>query len=343
LTRLVEKAKPISVIRTLALGACLASCGRSSGIPDKDLGGLVVATKTEEAPIDVDRAAKDPAELGRALMRPYRTVVAALGSHTVVIATGLVDAQSGKPDEQLTDQTKLELGEGGTYHAVVTNSADYGRETTFTGGAMYLRPRYQRWHKRAPETPDEPATARDQYAEAMAATWDLLAPGAELTDLGPVQIAGRAGRKIAVKLTPAPRPAGPESLVQRKWREQRTVGALTGEIVLDADKGVPLVVKLDGTVSYLREGHPHTLAASVHSEVSAVGPVAIAVPADDDVVATPERLREVDDRDYLLQGIAPPLRKNADGTAVPPQQKPAPVVPAPAPAPPKPKPKDTKG
>jgi hypothetical protein len=29
-------------------------------------------------------------------------------------------------------------------------------------------------------------------------------------------------------------------------------------------------------------------------------------------------MREVDDRDYLLQGIAPPLRRNPDGTAVPP-------------------------
>ena len=34
------------------------------------------------------------------------------------------------------------------------------------------------------------------------------------------------------------------------------------------------------------------------------------------MIATPERRREVDDRDYLLQGIAPPLRRNPDGTAI---------------------------
>ena len=33
------------------------------------------------------------------------------------------------------------------------------------------------------------------------------------------------------------------------------------------------------------------------------------------MVATPERLREVDDRDFLLQGIAPPMRKPTDGAA----------------------------
>jgi len=54
------------MIRTAVLALVLAACGRSQGIPDQDLGGLVVETKKPEAPIDVDRAAKDTAELGRA-------------------------------------------------------------------------------------------------------------------------------------------------------------------------------------------------------------------------------------------------------------------------------------
>jgi hypothetical protein len=58
---------------------------------------------------------------------------------------------------------------------------------------------------------------------------------------------------------------------------------------------------------------------SVDSAVSGVGTnTVVAAPPDAEVVATPERMREVDDRDYLLQGIAPPLRRNADGTAVTP-------------------------
>jgi hypothetical protein len=51
------------------------------------------------------------------------------------------------------------------------------------------------------------------------------------------------------------------------------------------------------------------------------------VPATEDVVATPERLREVDDRDFLLQGIAPPLRKAADGSTIAPQPKAPPAPP----------------
>ena len=47
----------------------------------------------------------------------------------------------------------------------------------------------------------------------------------------------------------APRPAKPpaEPLAQRAWREGRTIEQLVGEVVLDADKGVPLAVKLVGT------------------------------------------------------------------------------------------------
>ncbi|MDX2093912.1 MAG: hypothetical protein SFX73_39120, partial [Kofleriaceae bacterium] len=207
----------------------------------------------------------------------------------------------------------------------------YGREAIFTGDKLYLRPRYQRWHRRAPETVDEPLALRDSFFSPVAATWDLLAPGAELTDLGATQVSGRSGRKIAVKLAPRPAKPAAETLTQRKWREHRIVEELAGEVVLD-DKGAPLVVKLAGTVSFMRDGRRFKMRTSLASELTGIGaPVAISVPADAEVVATPERPREVDDRDFLLQGIAPPLRKNPDGTAATPAPAAPPVAPAVAP------------
>lgn len=304
----------------LAAIVALAACGRSQGVEDRDLGGLVVAPKAQDAPIVVDKAAKDPAELGRALARAHHAW--GLPPHTLALATSTTVEEAGKPVEDLSDHTTLELGDGGAFHAVYTNSADYGREVLYTGGQLYLRPRYQRWHQRAPEAPDEPAQIEDEMVGAPFATWDLLAPGIELTDQGPAQVGGRAGRKIAVKLSPSPKKPPAEPLAQRKWREKRTIDAVSGEIVLDADKGVPLHVALTGTVSFTRDNRRFTMKLSVQSDVSGVGTaVAMSAPGSDDVVATPERLREVDDRDFLLQGIAPPLRKTPDGT---------PVAPAPA-------------
>jgi len=309
------------VIRGLAVIVALASCGRSQGVADRDLGGLVVAPKVKAEPIDVAKAAKDPAELGRALAQPERAVLAALGAHTTSLSTETTVDEGDKRVEELTDHTSIELGDKDAFHATYTNSADYGREVIYTGGKLFLRPRYQRWHGRAPETPEEPADLRDSFYGAIAATWDLVAPGAELTDLGPAQIAGRSGRKIAVKLAPKPAKNPPETLSQRKWREGRAIEQLVGEVVLDADKGVPLAVKIVGTVAFSRDGRRFQMKMSVDSSVSGVGQVAaITAPADTEVVATPERLREVDDRDFLLQGIAPPLRKNPDGTAAAPKK-----------------------
>jgi hypothetical protein len=298
------------VLRVLLVaGLTLLGCGRSEGVADKDLGSLVIAPKPKSDPIDVARAAKDPAELARGLARPYRETVAALGPHTFSIKTSTIVEEAGKKVDELADVTVIELGDKGAFHGLYENSADYGREVIFDGTKLYLRPRYQRWHGRAPEAPDEPVQIRDSFATAIEATWDLLAPGAELTDAGPAQTAGRVGRKILVKLSPSPRKPPAEKLVQRAWREQRSVEAVSGEIVLDADKGVPLAAKLAGTVVFMRDGRRFTMKITVEGTASAIGTaVAIAPPAPDLVVSTPERLREVDDRDFLLQGIAPPLR-----------------------------------
>lgn len=308
----------VHLLAFLTLGSGIG-CGRAKGVADEDLGGLVVEAKQPDRKVTVERAAKEPAELTKALMQPHRQVLAALGPHTVSIATRTIVEEAGAQVSELGDQTRIEIGETGTFHALYDNTAEYGREATFVGGKLYLRPRYQRWHVRAPESADEPALLRDQFFEPIAATWDLLAPGVELTDLGTAQIAGRAGRKIAIKLSPTPAKPAAETTSQRAWREQRTIEEVTGEVILDPEHGAPLSVQLAGTISFMRDGRRFKMKTSVTSSISQIGtPVAITTPADGEVVATPERLREVDERDYLLQGIAPPIRKNADGTAATP-------------------------
>ena len=305
-------ASPAGLLCLAALAAG-AACGRSSGVPDEQLGDLVLDRRGQEAPIDVERAAKDPAELGRALAQPYGGVIAALGPHTVKIALTNTVVEDGKQLSALEEQTLIELGESGAFHTLYTNSADYGAEVIFTGGKLYLRPRYQRWHERAPEEPEEPAALRDRSFGGIAAAWELLAPGAELIDRGAAEFAGHATRKIEVRLMPSPAAPAREKLLQRKWREARSVDELSGEIVLDAEKGVPLAVKLAGAVGYAHQGHRRTMKLGVDGSISRLGTAAaIAAPARGEVVATPERHREVEERDLLLKNIAPPLRRGAD-------------------------------
>jgi hypothetical protein len=330
------------MFRFAVLALCAAACGRARGVQDQDLPGLVVEARKPEAPIDVDRATRDPAELGRALARPYRVVIAALGPHTAGVSSAITVDEGGHQVSELSDHAQIDNASATAFHAVYTNSADYGREAIFVDERLYLRPRYQRWHARDPESPDEPAELRDRYFEAIAATWDLLAPGAELADGGPLEVAGRHGRRIAIKRAAEPRDPPAEPIAQRKWRETRSIDAITGEIVLDTERGVPLAVKLDGAVGFTRDGKHFAMKVSVDSTLSGIGTsAAVAPPPASEVVTTPERRREVDDRDYLLQGIAPPLRRNPDGTAIPPQpnfrgqgQGPGSDAPHPAGAPP---------
>jgi hypothetical protein len=315
LTEAVETAKN-SRMRAVVIAVAICACGRSSGVPDRDLGGLVVAP-AKPGKVDVDGAVKDPDALGTALALPEHAIDSALGPHVTQIAMATHVTENGKPVEDLDDTTTIELGGSGAYHALYANSADYGREVIFVGSQLYLRPRYQRWHQRAPQTPDESQEILDSFAEPVAATWDLFAPGVELSDRGTVTVAGRSGRKIDIKPAGSPKKPAAEPQAQRKWRETRTVDGLTGEIVLDAETGAPLSVKLSGTVSFMRDGRRFAMQVSVQSDVTSIGkPAAIVAPGGDDVVATPERLREVDDRDSLLQGIAPPLRKS-DATKKP--------------------------
>jgi hypothetical protein len=324
LTWLVEKAKNQAMIRahTLAAICALTACGKSKGVPDDQLGGLVVAAQPP-AKVDVDTAVKDPAELSRALASTHAMVLAAIGPHAATVDTKTVVEEGGKPISELSDHATLEAGAtAGSFKALYTNTADYGREAIFVGGKLYLRPRYQHWHGRAPETPEEPSQIRDQYFAAIAATWDLLSPAAELTDRGPIQFEGRAGRKIEVKLSPTPREPATETLTQRKWREGRSVQTLMGEVILDADKGVPLSVKLQGSIAFSRDGRQFVMRLGLDASIASIGSVAaIAAPPDGEVVATPERLGEVDERDFLLHGIAPSTRAKSDGSAA------APIVP----------------
>jgi hypothetical protein len=299
------------VVLAVAVAAVAACSGGKTS--DQELGELVVAPTRERPPIDVALAARDPGELGRALAMPHHDALAALGPHTHVAKSAVVVHDGAAQVDALTVETTIEPGADGAWHAVANNSADYGREAIWHGGALYLRPRYARWHRRAPNDAEEPTRLRDEYGAEIAAVWDLVAPGVALADKGPRTVAGRAGRVVELAPARSPRTPPPEPLTQRKWRESRVVEAVSGEVVLDAGTGAPLAARLAGKISFVRDGKRYTMTIDASHEVRDVGQlVAITLPPPDEVVATPERLREVDDRDALLKGIAPPTRAPDD-------------------------------
>jgi hypothetical protein len=337
--RASSRAKP-TLLRALApFAAALAlapatwGCGRDAGVPDGELGDLVLAPKQPEKPVSVDSATRDAAELGRAVLVPHHRLADQLGPHRLTIKTSmqLLPAGGQAPLEQLTDDIGLEFASPVAWHASSNNSADYGREVTFVDGDLFLRARYQRWHQRKPSQDGEPAELRDRFYEGAAAHWDLLAPAIAVADGGELTFAGRPAHKIVLSTAAQPRRPATELTAQRKWREGRTVEKVEGEAVLDASSGALLKLTLRGTVGLQREGRGYSMRVSVDSAVTDLGTApAITAPPAADVVQTPVRLHEVDERDKLLEKIAPPLRSTERAPrAAPAASASAPVTPAP--------------
>ncbi len=303
----------------------VAACGTSGGTPDEELPGLVHAPADTAPSIDVARAGKDAAVLTAALTMAERHVVKALGGHTLTAKSSVTIREGATQVEQLASEVTLEVDASGAFHATENNSADYGREVIFTGGTLYLRPRYARWHGRAPEDDAELVKLKDDLGSTLAAHVDLVASAISVADRGAVEQAGRPAHRIAIDRMQAPAAPPAQTLKQRAWRTGSTVNALAGDIVLDAKTGVPLHAHLEASVEFARDGHRYTMAIVVDHDITAIGaPHPIGAPPAAEVVATPERLHEVDERDTLLDGMAPPARKK---TTAPAAADPAPTPP----------------
>lgn len=304
----------------LALLAALAACrgagedneggdGHPYGYGD-GYGGLVASADPDQ-PVDVDSAATDPAALLRAVRVPHHRVADALGAH-VFRATSSADVTvtgGGEPDahEKLDVTARIEYAGPQRFHALVENSADYGREIVFADGQLYLRPRYGAFHRRPPNDEHEPASIRDDVYAELAGHLELLAPGLSVRDGGAADVNGRPARRIELARAETPRELPASSLPQRAWRSSVEVESLSGEIFLDQATGAPLRARLEGVARARRDQRAMRMHVAVEHAIEGVGKE-VAIAAPDEWVDTPVRSREVADREVLLEDIAQPAR-----------------------------------
>lgn len=332
-----------AAVTVVGLAMGLAACPSSdTGVPDEALGGLVIAPENQPREIDMERLRQHPDELIRAAQLTHVQVGARLGSHRFAGSVKIEVKEGDAIVESLAVQTHIDLAADGGYRAISENSRDYGREVIFKDGSLYLAPRYSRFHKRAPENASEPAAIRSEMFSELAAHLELLQRGIDVEDRGTgplsqpagqpdaqsdaqsdaqaegqpdtqadTQAAARTVRTIGIVKAPADRPVtAPEQMSQRKWRDTIAIAEASGEIAVDVQTGVVLHAEVRGGVTFERDGRRFTMTFDVAHDIADIGTdIAIAAPPDDRWVATPLRRKEVEMRDRLLKGIAPPTRK----------------------------------
>ena len=292
--------------------AALAACGSGEGRPDEELSGLVHEPKRPAETVDVARATRDLAELTRAAAQNHARVGALLGPHTVTGKSHTEVHEKGAVVEVIEDEMGIELDAKGNFHAQVDNSKEYGRDIYLVDGWLYQRPRYGKFHRRRPVDDGEPARIRSEVFSTVFATLDVLSPAVALADGGEVTLAGRKGRLVKLSRAREPRKPPRQTLTQRKWRESAVVSDVSGELVLDSKTGVVLRAAIQGALSFQRDGRSFEMRLEARHELGTFGSVEeVAPPAPELVVVDGEQRHELDERDFLLEGIAP---KAARGT-----------------------------
>ncbi len=319
------------VLLALCLPSGLAACVPSGGDDHKE-SPLIHTDDDAPRPVDVARAAVDPDEAARAVTLRQRDAAARLGAYHLVGTHGVRVSENGTEVEALDETTTIDRAAGGAYFAQYANSKDYGRDVYFqpaSGGAaagtLWLRPRYGKFHRRAPATPDEPARVLDEIFGTFAADYDLVARFATVSDLGESTLLGRRVRKIGLgagNKRARPRQTDPA----RAWRDETAVESLQGEVTLDVETGALIAGTLEARVAFVDRGRSYVMAlVATHSLTEVGGQVTVTPPGEADSATTPERSTELEDRDDLLRGLAPPAPK----APTPQGDKPQPDKPAP--------------
>jgi hypothetical protein len=232
------------------------------------------------------------------LALPSTEVAARLGTYRLTAAVKLV-LGSGEAADALDESFRLEVDAAGGSHLVRETSHDQGSEAIAAGGSYYVRTRYGRFAKRAPEG-DEVERARDEAEGLLAGYLDVLGRFAARSDGGTGDWKGRAAVKLKLALA-APAPfADPDPA--HAWRSTIEVDALDGEVWVDEKTGVVLRELLDARYRSRRDARVVAVTLHFQSDRDALGAIApITAPAD---AVSPARPRPLLDRQALLEGLA---------------------------------------
>jgi hypothetical protein len=280
----------IRVARTWSVGlavvsACAAASGTSGCKRDKSPGTV----PAQKATVLADALRPD---IFAAAMKKIG------GAHFHATARFAAGPQNGAPNV-VTTTTDVWVDRTGNYRFREQNDRDGGREVVLHGRELAVALRYGKMIRRIAEEP-EPSRLLEEALGAPFAVFDLVARRARVAPAGNELVGGARATVFELRPGDATADRGPAHEGLRKWRNNVSIDALSGRVVVDDATGA--LMRCDLTAKFTTaEPKPVQGTVDVHTaltEIASTPPIE-RPPAEDLAL----RQRTLPEQRELLRGL----------------------------------------
>jgi hypothetical protein len=274
-------------VRPAALACAALLLAACSGAPDDDGRRRLFATRAaggaEAGPFDFSRP-------GDALLLDADEVARRLGSFEWAAGVEWSVATQGAEATQVRAVERHRVRQSATGEFDVSAGVDpglgpgseTGRDVVHARGMTFARAKHAPWRERPTDRGRDARRFREESFGIPRDVARLFGDALAVAPAGEATVLGRRGRRFVLSLAPggaptaaAPRPEGapaPDEDTRRRARfaEGRVPTSAEGELVLDAETGAPLRVRLSGAFE-VKDGPGARASVQLLAQVRALG------------------------------------------------------------------------
>jgi len=241
----------------------------------------------------------------------FAEVAARLGAHRYRGRVKFRFASSNHHYASLTEDALIVQAANDDFKVKVDNDGGQGYELVSSGGKLWIRNRFDKFHERS-VLDGIHEKQRDSAYGAWGALYRLFRGRLRFSKEGLTRHFGRDGLRYTIGLSNAqarlpgsrPQPEVPAGVTkyvypiqptpsdEQRWRDLAQPTRATGALVVDLDAGVILKADLTGQLDWTYQEEKLSLEVEAHLEADGFGnPPAIPAPEKDDIAPLPERIQ----------------------------------------------------
>ena len=256
----------------------------------------------------------NPEEIVRSLNSSHQMVFKHIGGHRFKGTSSVSVHASGVPLEAVNSKALLTIDSKGQFYAKVSNEHGYGRDAHYVDGNLYLRPGVGKYHKRLPNSKQEPIDIREQIFSDLAGYFEIFAGDVEFSAKGDETTAERSSIILEITKTPTPsdQPTRKYSSPNKNWRNTVSVTKAEGTVHIDKASGVPLAVEFSGQATFNRGGRDLTMDIRYNHKIEGIDAVkTLTVPNDAKAVSSELESSQIERRQERLDELSKPKKPSS--------------------------------